>query len=99
MAELIQVSPQAVSKWENGRALPDTTLLPVLAKTLHTSIDNLLNHNDFQILSACYGDGIDSTDVTGRLNSLIQNDRLDIEVNEQVLACPITEDRGVLSVK
>lgn len=93
LAELIQVSPQAVSKWENGRALPDTTLLPVLAKTLHTSIDNLLNQNDFQILSAYYGDGIDSTDVTGRLNSLIQNDRLDIEVNEQMFNFPIAEER------
>lgn len=93
LAELIQVSPQAVSKWENGRALPDTTLLPVLAKTLHTSIDNLLNQNDFQILSACYGDGIDRTDVTVRLSNLIQNDRLDLEVNEQLFTCPITEDR------
>ena len=93
LAELIQISPQAISKWENGRALPDTTLLPVLTKTLHTSINNLLNQNDFQILSACYEDGIDSTDVTGRLNSLIQNDRLDIEVNEQLFNYSNTENR------
>lgn len=100
LAELLQISPQAVSKWENGKALPDTTLLPVLAKTLHTSIDNLLSQSDFQILSAYYGDGIDGTDVTGRLNRLIQNDRLDIEVNEQLFAYQAAKDRPVfLTVK
>lgn len=100
LAELLQVSPQAVSKWENGRALPDTASLPVLAKALHTSIDNLLNQSDFQILSAYYGDGIESTDVTGRLNRLVQNDRLDIEVNEQLFACQVVKERPVfLTVK
>lgn len=93
LAELVQVSPQAVSKWENGRALPDTALLPVLAKSLHTSIDNLLDQNDLQILSARFGDGIESLDVTDRLNRLIQNDRLDIEVNEQVFACQADRER------
>lgn len=100
LAELIQVSPQAVSKWENGRSLPDTALLPALAKALHTSIDNLLNQNDLQILSAYYGDGIDAIDVTGRLNRLVQNNRLDIEVNEQVFACQASKDRpAFLTVK
>ncbi|MDD6037075.1 MAG: helix-turn-helix transcriptional regulator [Lachnospiraceae bacterium] len=93
LAELVGVSPQAISKWENGKALPETTLLPILAKSLHTSIDNLLNQNDFQILSAYYGDGISSTDVTSRLNRLVQNDRLIIDVNEQVLDCQGTEER------
>lgn len=93
LAELVQVSPQAVSKWENGKALPDTALLPTLAKTLHTSIDNLLNQNDFLVLSALYGDGIDNTDVTDRLNRLVQNDRLDIMVNEQLFACEAAKDR------
>lgn len=92
LAELVQVSPQAVSKWENGKALPDTALLPALAKTLHTSIDNLLNQNDFLVLSALYGDGIDNTDVTDRLNRLVQNDRLDIMVNEQLFACEAAKD-------
>ena len=65
LADMVQVSPQAVSKWENGRALPDTALLPRLAKALHTSIDSLLGQNDLQILSASYGDGIEHADVTG----------------------------------
>jgi transcriptional regulator with XRE-family HTH domain len=30
LAELLGVSPQAVSKWENGKNLPETALLPKL---------------------------------------------------------------------
>ncbi|MBP2642694.1 MAG: transcriptional regulator, family [Firmicutes bacterium] len=39
---LLNVTPQAISKWEKGNALPDTALLPLLAKTLGVSIDILL---------------------------------------------------------
>ncbi|MDR2941784.1 MAG: helix-turn-helix transcriptional regulator [Treponema sp.] len=41
-AELLDVSPQAVSKWENGKNLPETSLLPAIAKLLKTSIDSIL---------------------------------------------------------
>lgn len=36
LANLLNVSKQAVSKWENGSALPDITIIPNLAKALHT---------------------------------------------------------------
>lgn len=39
---ILNVTPQAISKWEKGNALPDTSLLPLLAKTLGVSIDHLL---------------------------------------------------------
>ena len=42
LGERIGVSFQAVSKWERGETLPDTSLLPDLAKILETSIDNIL---------------------------------------------------------
>ncbi|MDD4296122.1 MAG: helix-turn-helix transcriptional regulator, partial [Ruminiclostridium sp.] len=59
LAELLNVSPQAISKWENGRALPETALLPLLAKTLETNIDSLFTDSNIQILSALYGDGLE----------------------------------------
>ncbi|HWT75574.1 MAG TPA: helix-turn-helix transcriptional regulator [Mobilitalea sp.] len=93
LAEVLNISPQAVSKWENGHALPETALLPLLAKTLDTSIDSLLTDNRLQILSAFYGDGIESHPVANRLNKLIQNDVLEVEVNSFSLACPIENNR------
>ena len=41
LAELLEVSPQAVSKWENARCLPETSILPALAEALNCSIDSL----------------------------------------------------------
>lgn len=42
LGERIGVSFQAVSKWERGETLPDTAILPDLAKILETTIDNIL---------------------------------------------------------
>lgn len=44
LAILLSVSPQAVSRWENGQAFPDITFLPLLAKYLNVSIDELMGH-------------------------------------------------------
>ena len=42
LAEQLNISPQAVSRWENGEALPDTMLLLDLSKLLHVSVDLIL---------------------------------------------------------
>lgn len=42
LAQILNITGQAVSKWETGHALPDTALLPGLARALETSIDRLL---------------------------------------------------------
>ncbi len=41
--KLLGVTPQAVSKWENETAYPDLFLLPVIAKQMNVSIDELIN--------------------------------------------------------
>jgi len=46
LAEILQVSPQAISKWENGKCLPETMLLPALAKALDCNIDTLFMPKD-----------------------------------------------------
>lgn len=43
LAEVLGISPQAVSKWENDITCPDIILLPKLAKTLEVSVDELLS--------------------------------------------------------
>lgn len=42
LAELLCVSPQAISKWENGHTMPDVALLPVLAQIFDCSIDEII---------------------------------------------------------
>ena len=43
LAQALDVSPQAVSKWENDQTCPDVSLLPKLAKLLGVSVDELLS--------------------------------------------------------
>ena len=42
LAEKLNVSAQAVSKWENDQSCPDISILPELSKILGISIDELL---------------------------------------------------------
>ena len=42
LGELVGVSGQAVSKWENG-GVPDTYLLPTISRVLDVSIDALFD--------------------------------------------------------
>ncbi|MBN2309682.1 MAG: helix-turn-helix domain-containing protein [Candidatus Hydrogenedentes bacterium] len=46
IANALNVSPQAVSKWERGENAPDILLLPPLARLLDVSIDWLLSAQD-----------------------------------------------------
>lgn len=43
LAQILDVSSQAVSKWENDQTCPDISLLPQLAQTLGVSVDELLS--------------------------------------------------------
>lgn len=44
LAERLNISGQAVSKWENESALPDITLLPALADCFGVTIDELMDY-------------------------------------------------------
>lgn len=44
LAESLNISFQAVSKWENGTAYPDIEMLPKLAAALNTTVDALLGY-------------------------------------------------------
>ncbi len=44
LAKKLNISFQAVSKWENGSSYPDITILPGLAAVLNVSIDSLLGY-------------------------------------------------------
>ena len=42
LAQYLNVSFQAVSKWENGNSYPDITLLPDIARFFGITVDELL---------------------------------------------------------
>jgi transcriptional regulator with XRE-family HTH domain len=43
LADKLNITDRAVSKWENGRGLPDLSLLMPLCKELDISINELLS--------------------------------------------------------
>ena len=49
LADQLSLSPQAVSRWENGLAMPDISNLPKIALFFGVSVDFLLG-----IDSSCY---------------------------------------------
>ncbi|MBO5256979.1 MAG: helix-turn-helix transcriptional regulator, partial [Clostridia bacterium] len=42
LAEILSISPQAVSRWETDMAMPDVSLLPALANLFDVTTDYLL---------------------------------------------------------
>ena len=46
LAEIINVSRQAITKWENNGGLPDVSNLQELSKVFGVTVDYLLNDNN-----------------------------------------------------
>jgi transcriptional regulator with XRE-family HTH domain len=99
LASRLHVSPQAVSKWENGHSLPETALLPGLAKVFGVTVDELFGLNALSIVEANFGDGISAVDVTKRLSRLTENDELSITAAAPLLGTGVGERASFLTVK
>ena len=100
LAERLSVSPQAVSKWENAKCLPETAILPALAEALECSIDSLLCPRELFILEAVYTDGQTQVSVSRFLNDMVRDNTLNIYVNTAFIGADIESDRlKVLIVK
>lgn len=100
LAERLSVSPQAISKWENAKCLPETAVLPELAEALECSIDSLLCPKELFVLEAVYTDGQTQVSVTRLLNDLVCGNRLTFFVNTSLIGSSIESDRlKVLTVK
>ncbi len=51
LAEICEVTPQAVSKWENDLSCPDVMLLKQLARTFGISVDVLLEEDENSVVN------------------------------------------------
>ena len=49
LAEKLFITDRAVSKWETGRALPDSSIMLELCKILNISVIDLLNGEDLNM--------------------------------------------------
>ena len=49
LAQYLGVTFQAVSKWENGAAMPDVILIPAIAAFFEVSIDELFDFNRIEM--------------------------------------------------
>lgn len=100
LAERLQVSPQAVSKWENGKCLPETAILPLLSEALDCSIDSLLCPRELFILEAVYTDGETQIPVTRFLDNMVRDNTLSVYVNGSLMGASIDSGRlKILTVK
>ena len=81
LAEILQISPQAISKWENGKCLPETVLLPELAKALGCNIDTLFTPKD----EAC------EIEETHKVTTFYETVNEDVRLEKQTLEFPHTQ--------
>ena len=44
LAQKLNISPQAISKWENDKSLPDVSLYPTIASLLNITVDELMGN-------------------------------------------------------
>lgn len=83
ISALLNVTPQAISKWEQGNAFPDTLLLPPLSRLLGVSIDYLLTGESLAGKAGPYDGayrkeefywGTQPSELAGQVTDILQGD-------------------------
>jgi transcriptional regulator with XRE-family HTH domain len=69
LAAKLQLTPQAVSKWENGDSYPDLPIIGMLTEIFEVSMDELMNNKNSRELKQHY-----------RIHEIIENDKCNIEI-------------------
>ncbi|MCM1156166.1 MAG: helix-turn-helix domain-containing protein [Roseburia sp.] len=81
LANRLGITPQALSKWERGVSLPDTAMLPDIARMLEVSTDYLLGVNGYHMA------GKDDSEIQ---NVIGENLRNSLEPLELIFGIEIT---------
>ena len=72
LADMLGVSNKTVSKWENGKSMPDYSIIQKLCETLHVTIAELMDGND-----AAAEDGVQARDEEQILDLLRRTQELE----------------------
>lgn len=75
-AEKLGVTPQAISKWENGTSLPDAEMIRSIAQLMDCTTDYLLDHQ----VSAASRHNLESVQKQAEIENVIQKAVLRVEV-------------------
>lgn len=89
IAEKLGVTPQAVSKWENGTSLPDAETIRSIAQLMDCSTDYLLNHQ----VSAISQRNLESVQKQTEIENMIQKSVLVLEVGRGLVDMLMEESR------
>lgn len=89
LAEKLMVSRQAVSKWENGEALPDMENMIALARLYGTSLDELAN---IAVNNENIEDNVAKEDADSKVNIDIKRDKDNVHINLEGINIRVTDD-------
>lgn len=95
LAQMLDVSDKAVSKWENGQAIPRMDTFEKLAETLGTTIDDILSASKDGIERVCIVNNFCSlmtTEVNGDVFNIKYDECKWVEIKEKDLTLRITGD-------
>lgn len=90
VAERLGVTPQAVSKWENGTSLPDTDMIRAIAQLMDCSTDYLLDHQPSTISQR----NLESVQRQTEIENVIQKSVLVLEVGRGLVDMLMEENNN-----
>lgn len=83
VADILNVSHQAVSKWERGESLPDVGILPALAEMYGVSIDDILHAGEAVQKKNKYNEGDIVKEIaagdTQKVEELVKSNEVEVE--------------------
>lgn len=94
LAQVMGVTAQAVSKWENDVSCPDISMLPQLADVLHTTTDYILSGKTDEVRCVPEDQRKDPSELTLRIRAL-SSDGDKIRVNLPVPLLKVLMDAGM----
>ena len=74
LAKTLKITPQSVSRWENGQSRPDIEMLPKLAALFGTTIDALFGYHAENLKIAAYEKDLKSNEIyhTGEIKKPVR---------------------------
>ena len=94
IAEKVNISAQAVSKWENDLSAPDISTLPILADILNVSLDELLGREVEEIKIVPEGKRKDINSMLIKIN-VLSSEGDKVKVNLPLAIIKLCIDAGM----